>query len=128
VSDQRAVDRTNWDERAPAHAASPGYVHCHIATDTISLARLGGRGRSLQTDATFVPNRTIRWDHGLGEIVTALPDHGLGITVLVEHDGAPWEPLPGRMERLAGGRWRLAERPERLPHTCALQARRRAVV
>ena len=68
------INRANWDERAPAHAASPGYarqqfiddpsflsavvrfdvpllgdirglrvVHlqCHIGTDTISLARLG---------------------------------------------------------------------------------------
>jgi SAM-dependent methyltransferase len=70
------VNRTNWDERAPAHAASPDYgferfladpehlsdvvrfdlprlgdirglrgVHlqCHIGTDTLSLARLGAQ-------------------------------------------------------------------------------------
>jgi SAM-dependent methyltransferase len=71
-----AVNRAHWDERAPAHAASPDYavdrfatdpdfvsdvvrfdvprlgdvaglrgVHlqCHIGTDTVSLARLGAR-------------------------------------------------------------------------------------
>src|SRR5688572_19999071 len=74
--DYRHVNRANWDERAPAHAASADYalerfrsdprhlsdvvrfdlpllgavqdlegVHlqCHIGTDTISLARLGAR-------------------------------------------------------------------------------------
>ena len=26
------------------------------------------------------------WNHGLGEIVTALLDHGMELTTLVEHD------------------------------------------
>ena len=74
MEDSFTINRSNWDERAPAHAASPGYaverflgdrsssarcrfdlpllgdiagldgVHlqCHIGTDTVSLARLGG--------------------------------------------------------------------------------------
>jgi SAM-dependent methyltransferase len=74
MSDYLEINRASWDERAPAHAASPDYavqqfiddpsflsgvvrfdlprlgdvsglrgVHlqCHIATDTVSLARLG---------------------------------------------------------------------------------------
>jgi SAM-dependent methyltransferase len=274
VSDYRTVNRAGWDERAPAHAASPDYalarfaqdpefisdvvrfdrerlgalaglegVHlqCHIGTDTISLARLGahmtgldfspaslaearrlaarlgadvefveadvydaverlGAGRFdlvytgigalcwlpdvrrwaavvaallrpggrlhlreghpmlwaladvrpdgllavehpyfetdapnvwddpgtyVETDATFVHTRTLEWNHGLGEIVTALLDHGLELTALVEHDSVPWEALPGQMERVGGGEWRLAERPERLPHSYTLQARKR---
>jgi SAM-dependent methyltransferase len=273
VSDYRIVNRASWDERAPAHAASPDYalarfaadpefisdvvrfdrprlgdlaglrgVHlqCHIGTDTISLARLGARmtgldfstaslaearrlaqrlgadvdflhadvydavealdgpfdlvytgtgalcwlpdirrwagvvaallrpggrlfvreghpmlwtladprpdrllvveypyvempeplvwdepGTYVQTDATFVHNRTLEWNHGLGEIVTALLDHGLELTMLSEHDSVPWEALPGQMERLPGGEWRLADRPERLPHSYTLQACRR---
>src|SRR6476659_6448351 len=76
MADYRDVNRANWDERVPAHAASPDYaverfsedpaflsgvvtfdlprlgsvagadgVHlqCHIGTDTLSLARLGAR-------------------------------------------------------------------------------------
>jgi SAM-dependent methyltransferase len=76
MDDYLEVNRLNWDERAPAHAASPGYgvdrfvadpshlsdvvrfdlpllgdvagltgihLQCHIGTDTLSVARLGAR-------------------------------------------------------------------------------------
>jgi SAM-dependent methyltransferase len=276
VSDYREVNRANWDERAPAHAASPGYgfaafaadpehlsavvrfdlprlgelkglrgVHlqCHIGTDTLSLARLGasmtgvdfspaslaearrlaeragppveyvesdvyaaadklGRGgfdlvftgvgalcwlpdvrrwarvvadllrpggrlflreghpvlwsladprpdglltleypyferaeptvwneggTYVETDAEFVHTTTHEWNHGLGEIVTALIDAGMAVTGLVEHDTVPWEALPGQMTRAGNGEWQLTERPERLPHSYTLQAVRTAV-
>jgi SAM-dependent methyltransferase len=276
VSDYRTINRANWDERAPAHAASPDYglakfvadpahlhatvrfdlpllgdikglrgVHlqCHIGTDTLSLARLGatmtgldfspaalaearklaatagppvefvesdvydavdklgagafdlvftgigaigwlpdirrwarvvagllrpgGRlflreghpvlfaladprpdglvvleypyfeqaapqvwhegGTYVETDAEFTHNTTHEWNHGLGEIVTALLDAGMTVTGLVEHDTVPWEALPGQMRRAENGEWQLADRPERLPHTYTLQAVRTAV-
>lgn len=269
--DYRAINRSNWDERAPAHASSPDYavarfledpsfisrvvrfdlpllgevrgqrgVHlqCHIGTDTISLARLGahmsgldfsgaaleqarrlalqtgaavelvqadvydavealGAGRFdlvytgigavcwlpdidrwaavvaellapggrlfmreghpmlwtledsrpdgllvvehpyfereepsvfsaggtyVQTDAVFQENTTHEWNHGLGEIVTALLARGLRLTGLAEHDSVPWDALPGQMERLGSGEFRLAERPWRLPHSYTLRA------
>lgn len=82
-------------------------------------------GTYVETDATFVHTTTHEWNHGLGEIVGALLDVGMDLTMLVEHDSAPWEALPGQMERLDGGEWRLAERPERLPHTYTLQAVKR---
>jgi SAM-dependent methyltransferase len=274
MTDYRAVNRSNWDERAPAHAASPDYdvdkfvtdpqflskvvrfdlpllgdiagargVHlqCHIGTDTISLARLGasmtgldfsaealtqardlarrtgadatfveadaydaakvlgrasfdlvftgigalcwlpsvrrwaevvaellrvgGRlfireghpmlwaldetrqddllvvdfpyfereeplaweegGTYVQTDAVFRHNISYSWNHGLGEIVTALQDAGMELTGLVEHDSVPWEALPGKMERIGDREWRLADRPWRLPHSYTLQAVKR---
>jgi len=274
VDDYRAVNRANWDERVPAHAASPDYgvdqfvadperisdvvrfdlpllgdvsglraVHlqCHIGTDTISLARLGARmsgldfsppaieqGRELarrtgleidfheadvydavevlgaggydlvftgigalgwlpsverwarvvagllkpsgrlfireghpmlwalddvprdgvlavnfpyfemtepmvfdeggtyvETDVEFTHNVTHEWNHGLGEIVTALLDAGLDLTGLVEHDSVPWEALPGQMTKDDAGEWRLAERPERLAASYTLQAVKR---
>jgi len=274
VDDYRALNRASWDERAPAHAASPDYnrdrfiadpaylskvvrfdlprlgdiaglrgVHlqCHIGTDTISLARLGARmtgldfsaasvaearrlaadtgsdvefvhadvydavgvlgreafdlvftgvgalcwlpdvarwagvvagllrpggrlflreghpvlwavdetrddgalvldypyferaepivfedsGTYVATDAAFTENVTHSWNHGLGEIVTALLDQGLTLTMLVEHDSVPWQAFPGRMDRLDGGEWRLTDRPWRLPHTYTLQAVKR---
>jgi SAM-dependent methyltransferase len=275
VDDYRDVNRANWDERVPAHAASPDYavsrftedpsflsevvtfdrprlgdiegldgVHlqCHIGTDTVSLARLGARmtgldfsapalehGRSLaaaigadvdfvesdlysaaealgrerfdlvytgigaicwlpdirrwaevvasvlrpggrffmreghpvlwsladpapdgrlvleypyfeqkeplvwqeggtyvETDQVFSHDVTHEWNHGLGEIVTALFDAGLQVTGLEEHDSVPWNALPGLMTEIGGGEFRLGERPERLPHSYTLQALRPA--
>lgn len=274
MDDYRTINRANWDERAPAHAASPGYavdrfladpsyisdvvrfdvprlgdvqgqrgVHlqCHIGTDTVSLARLGARmtgvdfsppalaegrrladatgadvdfvesevysvvdvleagtfdlvftgigalcwlpdiaqwarvvstllrpggrlflreghpmlwsladvrddgllvvehpyfereeptvwdeeGTYVETDVAFVANLTHEWNHGLGEIVTALLANSMELTMLEEHDSVPWEALPGQMEQLDGNEWRLADRPWRLPHSYTLQAVKR---
>jgi SAM-dependent methyltransferase len=271
VEDYREINRANWDERAPAHAASPDYnvqgfiqdpgfisqvvrfdrprlgdvrglrgVHlqCHIGTDTVSLSRLGARmtgldfspvaieqarslvarsgdevnfvesevydaapalggelfdlvftgigalcwlpsisqwactvgsllkpggrlfireghpmlwsladsrpgrllvldypyferdepsvweecGTYVQTDAVFTTSTTHEWNHGLGQIVTALHEAGLQITALVEHDSVPWEALPGQMTRDEDGEWRLTDRPWRLPASYTLQA------
>jgi hypothetical protein len=60
-----------------------------------------------------------------GEIVSAVLEAGLDLTMLEEHDSVPWEALPGQMEEIGGNEWRLADRPDRLPHTYTLQARRR---
>jgi SAM-dependent methyltransferase len=271
MDDYRTVNRASWDERAPAHAASPGYafdqfindptflshvvrfdlprlgdvaglrgVHlqCHIGTDTISLARLGahmtgldfspaaltaaralagqtgarvefveaevydavdllgaasfdlvftgigalcwlpdirrwaqvvsdllrpgGRvflreghpmlwtladpredrllaveypyfeqpeplvwdeaGTYVETDVEFEHTVTHEWNHGLGEVVTALMSAGMQLTMLEEHDSVPWEALPGQMVRVELDEWRLIDRPARLAHTYTLQA------
>ncbi len=79
----------------------------------------------VETQAVFSKNVTHQWNHGLGEIVTALLDQSMELTALIEHDSAPWEALPGHMERLASGEWRLRDRPFRLPHTYTLQAVKR---
>ncbi|WP_028650641.1 class I SAM-dependent methyltransferase [Nocardioides halotolerans] len=270
-ADYRTLNKASWDERAPAHAASPGYgldrfrsdpahlsdvvsfdlpllgdvaglrgVHlqCHIGTDTISLARLGARmtgldfspaavaqatalsqelgagvdfveadvydaadvlpagefdlvftgigalcwlpsvgrwaevvqrllkpggrlfireghpmlwaladplpegrlelaypyferdeplvwdegGTYVETDVEFEHNLTHEWNHGLGEIVTALLDQGLVLDALVEHDSVPWDAFPGFTEELPGGEHRLRDRPWRLPHTYTIKA------
>jgi SAM-dependent methyltransferase len=271
AEDYLTVNRTTWDERAPAHAASPGYafdrfladpdflshvvqfdlprlgdvegargVHlqCHIGTDTISLARLGasmtgvdfspaalaearrlneqlgldvrfvesdvysvldvlepasydlvftgigalcwlpdirrwaqvvagllrpgGRlflreghpvlssvadprpdgllvvewpyferpeptvwdegGTYVETEVVFSHNLVHEWNHGLGEIVSALLDNGMQLTMLVEHDSVPWEAFPGMMTKLDLDEWQLTDHPERLPHSYTLQA------
>jgi hypothetical protein len=49
----------------------------------------------------------------------------MDLTGLAEHDSAPWAALPGQMERLEGGEWRLTDRPWRLPCTYTLQAVKR---
>jgi hypothetical protein len=82
-------------------------------------------GTYVETDVTFAHATTHEWNHGLGEIVGALLEVGMELTMLDEHDSVPWEALPGQMERLDGGEWRLAERPERLPHSYTLQAVKR---
>lgn len=271
MDDYRALNRANWDERVPAHAASPDYaveqfledrdflsrvvrfdmpllgdvsglrgVHlqCHIGTDTVSLARLGASMHGLDfsapaveqarrlaaatgadakfvqadvydapsvlgagafdlvytgmgalcwlpdiarwaavvgellapggrlfvreghpmlwalqdarpdgllvvdhpyfereqpmefddpstyvaTDAIFEHALTHEWNHGLGEIVTALLANGLRLNGLVEHQSIPWEGFVGQMDRLDSGEYRLSDRPWRLPHSYALQA------
>ncbi|GAA1569130.1 class I SAM-dependent methyltransferase [Kribbella hippodromi] len=269
MNDYRDVNRANWDERVPAHVASPSYhvqqfitdpsylsgvvrfdqprlgaisglrgVHlqCHIGTDTVSLARLGARmsgldfsapaaehGQSLadrlglsmdfhvadvydavdvlgadsydfvytgigalcwlpdiqrwarvvagllkpggrlfvreghpmlwsldagaqhpevrypyfetgaaivvdeggtyvETDVDFDSTVTHEWNHGLGEIITALQQAGLVFDSLTEHDSAPWNALPGLMTEDGAGEWRLTENPDRLAATYTLQA------
>jgi SAM-dependent methyltransferase len=272
AGDYRAVNLANWDERAPAHAASPDYavermvqdpsylsevvtfdlprlgdvaglrgVHlqCHIGTDTVSLSRLGARmtgldfssaslaeaqrlaertgaavdfvhgdvydavellgagafdlvftgvgalcwlprirdwaavvagllkpggrlfvreghpmlwtlglpredgllvveepyfeteapavydepGTYVATDVAFQHTVSHSWNHGLGEIVTALLDEGLRITGLVEHDTVPWNAMDGdQMAPVGGGEFQLVDRPQRLPVTYTLQA------
>jgi hypothetical protein len=74
-------------------------------------------GTYVQTDASFTHDVTHTWNHGLGEIVTALLSRGLRITALEEHDSVPWEALDGQMETLPGGEYRFADRPRRLPHS-----------
>ncbi len=80
-------------------------------------------------DATYVEvaapltaTRTYEWNHGLGEIVTALLDRGLRLEALVEHDSVPWEALPGRMTLRAGGEWALTEQPSVMPLSYTIRA------
>jgi len=82
-------------------------------------------GTYVRTGAVFTQNRTHSWNHGLGEMITALLAEGMELTGLVEHDSVPWEALPGQMEQIGGGEWRLADRPWRLPHSYTLQAVKR---
>jgi SAM-dependent methyltransferase len=84
-------------------------------------------GTYVETDAEFVHNTTHEWNHGLGEVVTALLDAGMAVTGLTEHDTVPWDALPGRMSVVANGEWQLTDRPQRLPHTYTLQAVRGSV-
>jgi SAM-dependent methyltransferase len=74
------------------------------------------------TDTAFTHTANHSWNHGLGEVVTALLEAGLTLTQLVEHDSVPWPALPGQMVRLDDGEWQLTDRPERLAHSYTLQA------
>jgi SAM-dependent methyltransferase len=90
--------------------------------ETVEPLVLDEPGSYVEVDVDLQATETRSWNHGLGEIVTALLDVGLTLTMLVEHDSVPWEAIPGQMERTTAKEWRLADRPERLAHSYTLQA------
>ncbi len=79
-------------------------------------------GTYVQTEAVFTHRLSHSWNHGLGEIITALFDAGMRLTALVEHDSVPWEALPGHMVVDDAGEWRLRTVPERLAASYTMQA------
>ena len=76
----------------------------------------------VETDVVFKVNLTHSWNHGLGEILTAVMESGMTITSFEEHDSVPWDALPGQMERRDDGEYRLTDRPWRLAASYTLQA------
>ncbi|MFD6156509.1 class I SAM-dependent methyltransferase [Nocardia sp. NPDC060256] len=81
-------------------------------------------GTYVENDAEFEQTTTHEWNHGFGDLVTALLNAGLSITGLAEHRSVPWEALPGQMTLGDGGEWHLTAHPERLPLSYTLQARK----
>ena len=80
----------------------------------------------VETDATIVNTRTYEWNHGLGEIFTALTDHGLVVTLLQEHRGLEWKMFDHMVEE--EGRWMLpVEQRDLVPMMYSLMAVKRAV-
>jgi hypothetical protein len=66
---------------------------------------------------------TMEFNHGIGEIVTALLRVGMEVTAFEEHDSVPWQAIgEGQMELIGGGEYRLIDRPERVPMSYTLQA------
>jgi SAM-dependent methyltransferase len=70
--------------------------------------------------------RGVSFNHGIGEVFTALTEAGLTVTALDEHREVPWKALGELMiESLQfDGEYVLADRPERLPLTYTIQARK----
>jgi len=81
----------------------------------------------VSTDRPLKATVTHSWNHGLGEIVSALLKHGLQISGLVEHQSIPWDALPGQMRCDEQGEWHLKEAPLRLPLSYTLQAVKRPI-
>lgn len=83
-------------------------------------------------DASGITHTAVReWNHGLGEIVQAVIDAGLTVTLLHELTYCDWLALPAAMERTGSdtdGESRLRSGPERLPLTYTLRARKPLVV
>ncbi|WP_382310146.1 class I SAM-dependent methyltransferase [Herbiconiux sp. UC225_62] len=76
----------------------------------------------VETDRPLTATKTYEWNHGLGEIVTALLDAGLVLTMLVEHDSVPWEALPGQMVERPDGEFALGARAGVAPLSYTIQA------
>jgi len=83
-------------------------------------------GTYVATDVEFQHNVSHEWNHGIGETITALLDHGMSVTAFVEHDSVPWEALPGQMVVDPLGEWRLIDRPRRLACSFTLAAVKQA--
>jgi SAM-dependent methyltransferase len=97
-----ALELPYWEQRAPLEW-----------TDEVTYAG----------SETVGSPRSVEWNHGIGEIVTAVLDAGLRLTSLVEHDSVPFEAFPGVMRfDPETGEYRLTERPDRLPATFTLTA------
>jgi SAM-dependent methyltransferase len=70
--------------------------------------------------------KSFQWNHGLGEIVTAVLAAGLVLEVLEEHDSVSWEAIPGAMEWRELDEWVLKEHSGCMPLTYTLVARKPA--
>ena len=79
-------------------------------------------GTYVQTHAALEHSISHSWNHGLGEIISAVLAAGLQLTGLVEHRSLPWNALAeGAMVCDSRGEFRLREGPDRLPLSYTLQ-------
>ena len=67
----------------------------------------------------------LNFNHGIGEMVTALLDVGMEIRVLREHESIPWCHISGAMRQVGDGEWTLKEGANRVPHSFTLVAVKR---
>ncbi|WP_132110627.1 class I SAM-dependent methyltransferase [Actinocrispum wychmicini] len=79
-------------------------------------------GTYVETPQPLTVGLSHSWNHGLGEIITALLGTGMRLTHFVEHDSVPWNAIPGHMTRDEHEEWRLTEHPEYLAASYTLQA------
>lgn len=77
-------------------------------------------------EGTVSAPQGVSFNHGLGEVFTALTNAGLTVTALDEHREVPWRAMQAAMTESAefDGEYVLAESPERLPLTYTIQARK----
>jgi len=70
---------------------------------------------------------SVSFNHGIGELFTAVSDAGMRTSSFVEHDTAPWNPLGEACEQVDDlGEWRLRGKPSHLPMTFTLVATKSA--
>jgi SAM-dependent methyltransferase len=80
-------------------------------------------GTYVEVDGEVAHTVTHEWAHSVGEIITALLDHGLTLTGFTEHDSVPWNAIPGQMVHDEDvDEWRMKDTPERIAASYTLQA------
>ena len=93
--------------------------------ETTEPLHWSGDGDYADSTATFEHQASYEWNHGLGEIVTAIIDAGLEIDFLHEQDWTVYPALPWLIETEPGV-WRLPQRDgsadQRLPLMFSLRA------
>jgi SAM-dependent methyltransferase len=77
---------------------------------------------------TLSSPEVVVFNHGLGEVFTALTTSGLDVFMLEEHREVPWNALGEAMIQSSefDGEYVLVDGPERLPLTYTIQARKRS--
>ena len=81
-------------------------------------------GTYADTDVAFAHSTIHSWNHGLGEIIAGLLDAGMELTAFDEHRSVPSEAVRISVVRDEHDEWYLRERPERVPLSYTLQARK----
>jgi hypothetical protein len=123
---------TGLDFSAPAVAAATklasemGVNATFVQADLYAAPEVLGRGGF---DLVYTGIGALCWLPDVrrwGDVVGALLDAGLAITGFTEHDTVHWNALPGKMEQVGDGEWRLADNPARLPHSYTIQAVKRS--
>ena len=94
--------------------------HPYFETEGVLFS---GTSSYVDHDGPLASPDIVHFNHGLGEIITAVMDAGLQLTAIEEHETVPWNPLGDAVAEVGGGEYRLRERTERLPMTYTLQAR-----
>lgn len=76
-------------------------------------------------EAPVASPRFIAFNHGIGELLTAIMNAGLTLTAFEEHQSVPWDPFGAAGVTGADGECRLRINPERLAASYTLQALKR---
>jgi SAM-dependent methyltransferase len=86
-------------------------------------------GVTFHEERTYVPHEeplaspdSVGFNHGVGELITAVMHAGMTLTSFEEHRSVPWNPLGGIMQDDGEGEYRLRDTPDRLALTYTLQA------
>lgn len=76
----------------------------------------------VEHDGELASPTTVGFNHGLGQIITAVAAAGLRMVLFEEHDSVPWNALDQEMVADELGEYRLRTGPERLAASYTLRA------
>ncbi|CAK1355276.1 hypothetical protein CB0940_00981 [Cercospora beticola] len=114
-----SIDETILDARGP--------VITYPYFETTKPVESESEDTYVDTDGKkLTSTKSVSWNHGIGEILTALLEVGMEITGFVEHKTIPWVAFPGKMEKdTKRGEWKLIEGEDNVPLSYTLQAKKK---